>query len=203
MNILQFIASVISSLVWPIAVVLIILMLRKPLSQIILSLQKLSYKELQLDFGQEVSRLISAADQAKVPTITVENGSTPREKSFSSSGTFEGNFDAQIVSLAKNAPTAAIIMIWSQVENEIQLAINRLAISVDNPIYNSVLRNIVMLRENNYISEDTEKILEGLRILRNKVVRGEAKEEEITYIQVMEYAQLAKRMIKLLAVIRR
>ncbi len=77
------------------------------------------------------------------------------------------------------------------------------AISVDNPIYNSVLRNIVMLRENNYISEDTEKILEGLRILRNKVVRGEAKEEEITYIQVMEYAQLAKRMIKLLAVIRR
>jgi hypothetical protein len=74
MNILQFIASLISSLAWPVAIVLIILILRKPLSQIILSLQKLRYKELQLDFSQEVSKLVSAADRAKIPTVIIENG---------------------------------------------------------------------------------------------------------------------------------
>src|SRR5205823_1409180 len=142
-------------------------------SQVILSLQKLSYKELQLDFSQEVSKLVSVADRAKIPTITVENGSIPRERSISPPRALEGNFDDQITSLAKTAPTAAIVMAWSQVESEIQSAMNRLAITPDNPSYNSVLRNIRLLRENNYIDEDTEKILEGLRILRNKVVHGE------------------------------
>src|SRR5216683_6249720 len=203
MNILQFIASLISSLSWPVAIVLIILILRKPLSQIILSLQKLSYKELQLDFSQEVSKLVSAADRAKIPTVTIENGSRSRERIFTPSRSLDGNFDDQVTSLAKTAPTAAIVMAWSQVEAEIQSAINRLAISPDNPLYNSWLRNIRLLRENNYIDEHTEKILEGLRVLRNKVVHGEAKEEELTYTQVMEYAQLAKRMVKLLASINR
>lgn len=202
MNTLQFIASLVSSLAWPAAIVLIVLMLRKPLSRVILSLHKLSYKELQLDFDQEISKLVSVADQAKIPVITKENGTTSRERGFSSSRTSEGKFDEHIMALAKTDPTAAIVMAWSLVESEIQSTINRLAISPDYPPYNSALRNIQLLRENNYIDEDTEKILQGLRTLRNKVIHGENMEEEITYTQVMEYAQLVQRMIKLLASIK-
>jgi hypothetical protein len=45
----QFIASIVGSLAWPTSFVLVVLILRKPISQVILSLKKASYKGLLLE----------------------------------------------------------------------------------------------------------------------------------------------------------
>ena len=75
MNGFQFTASLVGSLAWPIVVVLIVVVLRKPLSQIFssLTLHKLSYKDWQFDFGQQVAMLTSSADKANIPDIVVDN----------------------------------------------------------------------------------------------------------------------------------
>jgi hypothetical protein len=49
MSILQFIASIVGSISWPAAVVIVVLILRKPLTTVILSLSKVSYKDVGLE----------------------------------------------------------------------------------------------------------------------------------------------------------
>lgn len=74
MNIFQFIASITNSLVWPIAVILIVFFLRKTLAKLILSLQRLRLnykdKDLELNFGAEIAALGAEAAQAKLPNIS-------------------------------------------------------------------------------------------------------------------------------------
>ena len=49
MSILQFLAEVIGSISWPLTVITVVVILRKPLSTIILSLSKVSYKDVNLE----------------------------------------------------------------------------------------------------------------------------------------------------------
>jgi hypothetical protein len=49
MNLLQFIASIVGSISWPVTVIVVVLILRRPLSTIIQSLSKVSYKDVSLE----------------------------------------------------------------------------------------------------------------------------------------------------------
>ncbi len=74
MNGFQFTAALVGSLAWPTVVVIIVVVLRKPLSQIFssLTLNKLSYKDWQFDFGDKVAKLISSADKANIPDLVID-----------------------------------------------------------------------------------------------------------------------------------
>ncbi len=74
MTAFQFIASIIGSIAWPIVIIVVVFLLRKPLSQIIssLTLNKLTYKDWQIDFGQKIAKLTSTADDANIPDLVPE-----------------------------------------------------------------------------------------------------------------------------------
>ncbi len=54
MDTLEFIASIIDSLAWPLAIVVLIFILRMPLGKLIPFLERLKFKGLELDFTKRV-----------------------------------------------------------------------------------------------------------------------------------------------------
>src|SRR5260221_2523205 len=269
MTAFQFIASIIGSIAWPIVIIVIVILLRVPLSQIIssLTLHKLTYKDWQIDFGQKIAKLTLTADDANIPDIVpvIEktgeqdeqsektaqlenkakelemkfyeleerldhtNAEQPHqedgykvygaiglelerqkleteklrfelEKALSALEIKSISNNEQINLLAESAPTGAVILAWSKLEQEIfsttyRLMPNAPSASLKTPIF----QHINLLLSHNYIDGETAKILGDMRILRNKAAHRNVAGEEITYDGAMEYVRLANRMIQLLS----
>ncbi|MGH2397987.1 MAG: hypothetical protein ACRDFW_13640 [bacterium] len=66
MDWLTFIARVIDAAAWPVTVFVILLLLRKPLSGLIPLLQRLKYKDLELEFGRQIQEVRQEV-QAELP----------------------------------------------------------------------------------------------------------------------------------------
>ena len=59
MDTLSFTAEMTKALAWPLTIILALLLLRRPLADLIPLLQRLRYKDLELDFGKRVQELAS------------------------------------------------------------------------------------------------------------------------------------------------
>jgi hypothetical protein len=85
MDTLTFFSEITKTLVWPLAIVAIILVLKKPLRVLILSLRRFQYGELAIEFGRQVydltgkfAKIIPDNDKLKFPGAD-EPVITPRE----------------------------------------------------------------------------------------------------------------------------
>jgi hypothetical protein len=293
MNGFQFTASLVGSLVWPIVVVVIVVVLRKPLSQIFssLTLNKLSYKDWQFDFGEKIAKLTSTADKANIPDVISEttnwDGDQPvtrtdtskqenqmeeltqlesqieskvqdlemklkeleerlavedkepsqqedtkkretelrieleKEKLEIEKKNLEfqkllaqlvlkkgsGSKDDEIRFLAVIAPTEAVLVAWSQLEQEIisttrRLVTRRLVSELSISYYSNrfpIKESIELLLRYGYIDRQTATILNDMKNLRNKAAHRSITIEEISSTEALEYIQLAQRMIQLLS----
>ncbi|MER3513447.1 MAG: hypothetical protein C4310_02805 [Chloroflexota bacterium] len=61
MDWLTFVTELIKALAWPITILIIIIVLRKPLANLIPTLQRLRYRDLEIEFGRSVQELASEA----------------------------------------------------------------------------------------------------------------------------------------------
>jgi hypothetical protein len=285
MNTFQFIASLVGSLVWPAVVVVIAVVLRKPLSQIFssLTLNKLSYKDWQFDFGEKVAKLVSTADKANIPDVVSETANWNGGQSVTRTDTSKQedqreeltHLESQIESKVKDleiklkemeerltiedkdhsyqedtkkretellielekerleaekknlefqkvlarfvlekdsgskndgiklltvtAPIGAVVVAWSQLEQEIVSAAHRLLDAPFAALKLTIPGYIEQLLHNGYIDEQTATILNDMRRLRNKAAHRSTNEEEIISSEALEYTQLAQRMIQLLS----
>ena len=57
MDVLTFISEIIKALAWPLAVVTLVFLLRRPVIEVFPLLRRLKYKDIELEFAQEVSQL--------------------------------------------------------------------------------------------------------------------------------------------------
>jgi hypothetical protein len=64
MDVLGFIASIIDSLAWPAAIVVLVVVLQAPLRKLLQELTRFRYEEVEIDFGREVQRLEDRAKMA-------------------------------------------------------------------------------------------------------------------------------------------
>ncbi|MEF7438278.1 hypothetical protein V4V36_13570 [Paenibacillus lautus] len=63
MTALEFTSSIVNTLAWPIIVTIIILILKKPLTQLLLSISKFKYNNLEMDFGKELIKIEKTLDK--------------------------------------------------------------------------------------------------------------------------------------------
>jgi hypothetical protein len=105
MDALTFTAESIKALAWPIAVVLIALMVRKPVIQLLPFLRRLKYKEIELEFSKELAQLKS--EVAAGAQGTSQKGA-PVASSPSSS---------RLLNIASISTSAAILEAWSELES--------------------------------------------------------------------------------------
>jgi len=187
----QFIISLASSLAWPVVAIIFLFSFKGEFLKILQRLAHLKYKDLELDF-EKVRR---DAEELQKELIQEE---APALKSpiFTS-------LEDQILDAVERYPSAAILLAWSALETAIASAVARLGISPEPPSYRPPRHNIEMLSKYGGLSKNHERLLNEMRILRNKVAHEMESLMTITQEQALNYANAALDMIKHLEQLKR
>src|SRR5262249_55904528 len=112
---LTFVSHSIASAAWPVTALIIIVMLRKPLSGLIPLLQRLKYRDLELQFGREIQEVRQEV-QAELPAGGMQAPSSTTE--------------TIAARLAEVSPRSAVLEAWRQVEDALLRAAQRRQIDV-------------------------------------------------------------------------
>jgi hypothetical protein len=192
---LEFLASLIKSLVWPTTLVILVVLFRVQVRRALLSLTRLKYKDLELDFGRELKQL---EKEAKAIDITPQP-----PKSIAPTKRDSSQLLQEAAQLAQRFPEPAVAVAWQAVEDELRQAVMRLAISPDYPAHNSAFKNAELLTAQNAIDQRTVELLNRMRNLRNMAVHGSHGPAFITADEALEFLALARGVLEKLQALRR
>ncbi|GAA5140011.1 hypothetical protein [Alloalcanivorax gelatiniphagus] len=161
MEILEFILGVIEATAWPAVVLVAVFFLRKHLASILLTLTKLRYKDLELDFGRELRELGQQAEEAHLVTEKKrESRGGPKEPT---------ELLDEAEQLAEEFPEPAVAVAWSAVESALIEAAESHADSDQHREF-SPSRNIKFLADRNILDRRTLEVLHGMQRLRNVAI---------------------------------
>ena len=183
MDILSFIANVISSLAWPSVLILCVVLLRKPIAGLIPLMRSLKFKDFEIDFGPRLEELEAKADEAKLPSIPPPTTEAPEEPKR------ETDYWETIEGLSEVSPRAAISEAWRRVEWAIDDYFRRLGMEGPRS-YQGMLR---ALRAQERPIPPAMTLFQELRVLRNRAVH--ARDFDIDPRHAIEFAQLADRIV--------
>nr|VFJ45418.1 MAG: hypothetical protein BECKDK2373C_GA0170839_101112 [Candidatus Kentron sp. DK] len=173
---LEFISSLISALVWPVAVLAIALVLREPLKGLVPLLHRMKYKDFEMEFGR---RLAEVREEAGVENeISTEAAPTPEE--------------IRIIELAKVSPRAAVTEAWRWVE---LASLDAAKLLPGEHFQNKTLtfQAIRKLEQSERIDRGAVLLLRDLRGLRNDAVHSP--EFAVSSKAALEYAQMARQLV--------
>lgn len=187
MDALTFISELVRSLAWPATSVVLVLLLRKPIAELIPLLRRLKYKDLELEFGRRVAEVKAEASEELPP---------PQPPAA-----YEAAEEQTLLELAKLSPRAAVTEAWRQVEVAAIEAARRNDISVSPSEAMSPTRVLRALERHRVIDAGKLGLMHDLRGLRNQAAHSP--EFAISTAAALEYVQLARRMFDFLKVARR
>jgi hypothetical protein len=188
MNWLQFFASVAGSFAWPITVVALVVLLRKPVARVLLTLTKLKYKDLELNFGRELKEL---EQQAR----TIEVQPTPAPV-LPAPDVGRPDLLVEAERLAQEFPEPAVAVGWQAVEHELASAVVRRSIAQEYPRRNSAGKNADLLLKHGAVDEQTIELLKRMRNLRNMAVHPETGPVRITTDEAIEFIALSRGIVE-------
>jgi hypothetical protein len=180
MDALTFITKLIESVAWPITTVILVVLLRKPIVNLLPLMKKLTSKEFELEFSQKVSELKAKAD------ITLKEDDKNIKQDAQASD--------HLIDLVSYSPRAAIMEAWIELETA--------AVDVVSSIWNQpnkeVFRNMSnlgnYLYQNKIFDEIQLSIFNQLRKVRNKSAHAE--ELNVNDSDVKAYVQMAVNLTK-------
>lgn len=193
MTLFEFISSIISSLAWPIIILIIVFIFKNPLGNILISLTKFRYKDLEIDFERLKSSTNALPD-------TIESKTIPESERI-----IYSSLEEQIADIAPRSPEGAILITWSTIEAAISSAVKRLAIPPDpeSLSYHSILNSIENLKKYTNIDKTVFVILDKLRRLKNQIAHVRDGRYKISVEQALSYGKTAGKIIKILQNIKR
>ena len=165
MGLLEFLAAVIGSLAWPVVVLVSVILLRKPLAELIPLLRRLKYKGLAVEFEaglREVERDLNTAPDAPALKRGVEE---PKQLLASVDTDPQAYFEG----IARVSPVAAILEAWQEFEMVATAGLKRQS-RFPRGAPPSMNRLFTLLRESSLITKVEERSLVTLRALRNTAV---------------------------------
>jgi hypothetical protein len=188
MNALEFIASIIGSLAWPAAIVMLVLLLRTPLRKLLHELTRFRYGDVEIDFGREVQMLEDQAKTAglKLPDKTALPEAKVRDPS---------QIIAEASRLADDFPEPAIGLAWTAVEHELMEALTRLKIAA-LPVPMAPGKSIELLHDRGFIDDQTRDLLNRMRNLRNAAVHASKGIGPIAAWEAREFIALSEAVIE-------
>lgn len=183
MDWLTFFAKLIESLVWPVVLVTTVVLLRKPLAELIPLLRELTYKDLHLKFGRKLEELEARANQAAIPQLQqLELAQSPEPRRVPS-------IREAVAPLAEASPRAAVSEAWRHVEHALDDYFDHLG--KPRPRSYHGMRRV--LHEEGHRVEGALTLYHDMRGLRNQAVH--AREFELDPSQALEFAALADRIV--------
>jgi hypothetical protein len=185
-NTLEFIANLVASLAWPIAVFGAVVLLRKPLSTLINTLRGVRFGDVEVAFDQGLREAERKLDRSKLEPARVEPSKIAQKVHIVS------NYEEFIELLAATSPHAAVLDSWRRVERTIDYYFKQR--NLERPHAFSRVRQ--MLSEDPNVDSTILEILDDLRVLRNEVAHHE--KADFRPQQAIEYGQLAQTVISIL-----
>lgn len=179
MNWMEFLASLVSSLAWPVALAVLVFMLRHSIAALIPALRRLKYKDLELDFRRDMEEVREEVNQG-LPAPPAG------ERLVADSATLK---------LLDASPRAAVLEAWYRVEMAVMDTAKRLALAGPFDIY-TALHAIKVLERAAGIDQNIVSILHNLRRLRN--LAAHAPDFELSRDSGMDYVASADRVVRYL-----
>lgn len=179
-----FIVELLKALAWPAVVLTVVLLIRKPLLDLIPYLQSAKLPGVELAFGEQLRQLEEKAEGSKVLEASAEVGQTiqsPQE-------TLRGHLER----LAEVSPRAAISEAWRAIEAAlIDVAGSEAASNVSLPY-----QLTQTLHKEGRLGDETLRFTKELRQLRNEAVHSH--EANLSVNDALKYIQLAEGLIALI-----
>jgi hypothetical protein len=182
MDICTFISNIISAISWPLTLVLIFIVLRKEIRSLVPSLQRLKFRDFEMDFDKKVEELERRADEVNLKKASVSE-LVPRQ-----------SVTEIINDLITISPRLAVIESFTWLESAIRNAVIRHSISKDQ--FYGVRNGFRRLVEKGIIPEKFIPIFNELRTLRNELTH--TLEEEIAAESARIYSEKAFAMTDLI-----
>jgi hypothetical protein len=174
----QFFASITGSIMWPTAVVTIVLIFRKEVARLLRQAKKLGAAGIHL----EVAEQVAAARNSAAAVHGEQSGqSTPAK------------LDPAFMELAKSFPEAAVLHAYKELERVLQQIEFRL--SSDRPHRTSV-EVVQALYEKGEISQNVVRLFEDLRQAKNSAAHARG-DGAVTPGEAIELAEQAKMLTEL------
>lgn len=192
MSDLEFVSRIIGDLAWPFTVAILVLIMRRHIAELLASLTRLKFKDLEMDF-RRLSESVGKLPPSRHPPADVQ----PASRAIYSS------LEDQILDMAERAPSAAILLAWASVETAMSSAVARLAISGEPPSYRSAVHNLEQLQSYADLPQEVGHMISEMRALRNKVAHDEKQRLMISQDSALSYAKAAIRMVEYLNGLRR
>lgn len=194
MNWPEFILGFVKETAWPLIVLLIVLRFGRPIGTLISQATRLKYKDLQIDFGRELSEVTKQAD-AVLPEIqeVKKEFVAPIESKGEAEGKAEVNGVGEAIysfnHLATVSPQSAVLMAWLGVEKALVKLAAHHGISNNSRNPSKLSR---LLRQHGKIDRETYSIIEKLRNLRNEAAHSP--DMDMNTGQAIEYKELVDRL---------
>ncbi|MFQ5847143.1 MAG: hypothetical protein ACE5IQ_05635 [Candidatus Methylomirabilales bacterium] len=184
MDWLTFVAQIVNTLVWPATITIAVLLLRKPIGQLIQTLRFLRYRDLSLEFGKKLEQLEATADQAQLPAAETAPERAPR--------LHEESLSEYIERLASISPRAAIAEAWRHLELALREVVTRAGQREPRS-----LRGLWRFFETEQtLPAEAVSMLQDLSALRNQAVH--ASDFDLAPEQAAEFGRIAERIIAVL-----
>ena len=153
---LTFIATVITSLAWPSAAVLLVLVLREPIKALLPLLQRIKYKELEVEFGKRVEEVREEVARG-LPGETILTSPADESSAFAH--------------LAEVSPRSAVLEAWRKVELAALEAVEAIG---GEPLRKKTLtfQAIRLLEQKEPLDRSVISLLRDLRGLRNEAAHA-------------------------------
>jgi hypothetical protein len=178
------VAELAKALAWPVSAVILALLARKPLVNLISLVQRLKFKDLELEFGQRVRDLRAVAEAQVRPA-----GAPPSPV-----------LDERFLKLADASPRAVVLEAWRELEAAALAAAHRAKLPMTPQEQRSGTGLIQALRLGDLIKTDTAHIMQDLRGLRNQAAH--APEFALDRDAALNYAEVAMRIVEQLKMVR-
>jgi len=177
---LQFVASLVSSLAWPLALVAIVLILRRPLTGLLGRIVKARGYGIEAEFAE-------AQASVALATAAVAGIASGSARAFDATVRVRESLVSTLADTAKEAPAAAVTIAYAEIEKAIRARIGEAAEGAK--LSSSVL--VAMALGRGVISSETAEAVRGLTVLRNLAAHG----DEVDPAKALDYLMLADAVI--------
>jgi len=179
MEIANLIVRILEAIAWPLAIIIIILIFKRQFGRAILTLSKLKFKDLEVEFSKALKdaeyetrelRLPSPKDVRSIPEPVVPTSAYDR-----------------LFQIAAISPRAAITEAWRTIELFTMEAAKVQGVEIRGPVAGTrVIRSLV---QRGILEEGVLRLYENLRRMRNEIAY--AVEFEIDSEAAIRYVDLA------------
>lgn len=166
--------EIIELVIWPVTLVIALLILRKPLGGLIELTRRVKYKDLEIEFRDELKAIEQELQGADAPT---GDGSGRK---------------VDLDELAEISPAVAVMAAWKILEASAKRLIARHGREPDYNVKTPLKLMQTVLVESELIDDKSARSFDKLRQLRNKVTHVD--EYPITETDAGEYVELAMRL---------